>query len=76
MLFSTTQPPFGQSRTAEHDAQFVTYLNLKLREIGQPGVPTATGADSLAPLVDHFLALSREKDRALSRLREIGRAHV
>jgi hypothetical protein len=67
MLFATTIPPFGKSRTAEFDTQFVTYLNLKLREIGQPGVPAPTGADSLAPLVDHFLALSREKDRALAR---------
>jgi hypothetical protein len=67
MLFSSTIPPFAKSRAAEFDVQFVTYLNLKLREIGQPGVPAPTGADSLAPLVDHFLALSREKDRALAR---------
>ena len=66
MLFSTTVPPFGQPGTADPDVQFITYLNLKLREIGQPGVPAAAGADSLAPLVDHFLALSREKDRALA----------
>lgn len=52
----------------ESDEQLIAYLNLKLREIGQPGVPTDTTAtDGLAPLVDHFLALSREKDRALAR---------
>ena len=56
------------SATAESDAQLHAYLNLKLREIGQPGVALATGtADGLAPLVDHFLAISREKDRALTR---------
>ncbi|MEY3608274.1 MAG: hypothetical protein RLZZ447_1062, partial [Verrucomicrobiota bacterium] len=49
------------------DVGLVTYLNLKLREIGQPGVPVAEGAEGLAPLVDHFLAVSREKDRALTR---------
>ena len=54
--------------TGESDGQLITYLNLKLREIGQPGLATPTGAsDGLAPLVDHFLALSREKDRALAR---------
>ncbi len=52
----------------DSDEQLIAYLNLKLREIGQPGVATAASpADSLAPLVDHFLALSREKDRALAR---------
>ncbi|MBI5766986.1 MAG: hypothetical protein HZA93_04275 [Verrucomicrobia bacterium] len=45
--------------------QLLAYLNLKLREIGQPGV-AADGTDGLAPLVDHFLALSREKDRSLT----------
>jgi hypothetical protein len=30
-------------------------------------VPLAQGAEGLAPLVDHFLAVSREKDRALTR---------
>ncbi|HVS53508.1 MAG TPA: hypothetical protein VHD62_14230 [Opitutaceae bacterium] len=52
--------------TPESDAQLIAYLNLKLREIGQPGVAAPLG-NGLAPLVDHFLALSREKDRALSR---------
>src|SRR5882757_3058126 len=52
---------------ANTDAQLLAYLNLKLREIGRPGVPLDAGtADGLAPLVDHFLALSREKDRALT----------
>ncbi len=55
--------------TGETDPQLIAYLNLKLREIGQPGVATPAGSagDGLAPLVDHFLALSREKDRALAR---------
>ncbi len=59
-------PP--SSTAPESDEQLIAYLNLKLREIGQPGVP-ATGGDTqgLAPLVDHFLALCREKDRALAR---------
>ncbi len=50
----------------EPDEQLIAYLNLKLREIGQPGVarPAPNGFSSL---VDHFLALSREKDRALKR---------
>ena len=52
--------------TAESDEQLGAYLNLKLREIGQPGLALA-GANALSPLVDHFLALSREKDRALTR---------
>jgi hypothetical protein len=51
---------------ADADGQLVAYLNLKLREIGQPGV-SAGPDEGLAPLVDHFLALSREKDRALTR---------
>src|SRR5438105_12740799 len=67
----------GQTTTTTHAtslytndaaAQFVAYLNLKLREIGQPGLAGDTATtDGLAPLVDHFLALSREKDRALAR---------
>jgi len=56
------------STTVGPEAQLLAYLNLKLREIGQPGVALDAGsADGLAPLVDHFLALSREKDRALTR---------
>jgi phosphoenolpyruvate carboxykinase (diphosphate) len=57
-------PPARMER--ESDEQLIAYLNLKLREIGQPGVASLTG-NGLTPLVDHFLALSREKDRALSR---------
>ncbi|MEO5959248.1 MAG: hypothetical protein ABIZ49_04755 [Opitutaceae bacterium] len=60
---SLSQPP---ASTVESDDQLIAYLNLKLREIGQPEVPVSR-TDGLAPLVDHFLALSREKDRALSR---------
>lgn len=51
--------------TDETDEQLIAYLNLKLREIGQPGV--ASVGQGLVPLVDHFLAVSREKDRALAR---------
>ena len=66
---ATTLPPSQSSAyTGEADSQLIAYLNLKLREIGQPGLTPAGGdADGLAPLVDHFLALSREKDRALAR---------
>jgi hypothetical protein len=68
-MATTTTAPASQSPTApESDEKLIAYLNLKLREIGQPGVPVAqTAGDGLAPLVDHFLALSREKDRALAR---------
>ncbi|MFM1747911.1 MAG: hypothetical protein RLZZ188_1577 [Verrucomicrobiota bacterium] len=66
---STPSPAHGTAPAdaAADDARLVAYLNLKLREIGQPGVPAEEGGDGLAALVDHFLALSREKDRALSR---------
>ncbi len=67
--------PFSSSSSAavsptapKSDDELIAYLNLKLREIGQPGVAqAATATHGLAPLVDHFLALSREKDRALAR---------
>ena len=48
------------------DPRLLEYLNLKLREIGQPGVKLAE-QEGLAELVDHLLALSREKDRVLAR---------
>ena len=48
------------------DPRLLAYLNLKLHEIGQPGVALAE-RDELAGFVDHFLTLSREKDRALAR---------
>jgi hypothetical protein len=48
------------------DPRLLAYLNLKLREIGQPGV-ALPDQDGLAHLVDHLLALSREKDRVLAR---------
>ena len=44
------------------DARLIAYLNLKLREIDQPGI-AVTRPDGLEPLVDHFLALSRENLR-------------
>ena len=47
------------------DPRLLAYLNLKLREIGQPGVALPEN-DGLASLVDHLLTLSREKDRALA----------
>jgi len=46
------------------DQRLIAYLNLKLREIGQPGV-TVTSQDGLSDMVDNFLNRSREKDRAL-----------
>lgn len=51
------------------DPRVLAYLNLKLRELGQPGVelPADDGAASLSNLVDHFLVLGREKDRLLAR---------
>jgi hypothetical protein len=48
------------------DPRLLAYLNLKLNEIGQPGV-TLPDSDGLSDLIGHFLALSREKDRALAR---------
>ncbi len=51
---------------ASTDPRLLSYLNLKLREIGQPGV-RLPAEDGLAEFADHFLALSREKDRALDR---------
>ncbi|MSU48729.1 MAG: hypothetical protein EXS37_06530 [Opitutus sp.] len=67
-MVTPSLPSQSTAYSGEADAQLIVYLNLKLREIGQPGLPaTASAADGLAPLVDHFLALSREKDRALAR---------
>ena len=61
----TTDSTPNLSATPVPEAQLLDYLNLKLREIGQPTLATG-GGDGLAPLVDHFLALSREKDRSLT----------
>jgi len=47
------------------DPQLLAYINLKLHEIGQPGV-SLPGGDGLSSFVDHFLTLSREKDRVLA----------
>lgn len=50
------------------DPRLLAYLNLKLREIGQEGVALPQSEnDDLGDLVDHLLAVSREKDRRLSR---------
>ncbi|MSU23650.1 MAG: hypothetical protein EXS32_07490 [Opitutus sp.] len=48
------------------DPRLLAYVNLKLHEIGQPRAVLADG-DGLGGFVDHFLTLSREKDRALAR---------
>jgi hypothetical protein len=50
---------------ATTDQQLLAYLNLKLQEISQPGV--ALPDEGLGDFVSNFLALSREKDRVLSR---------
>src|SRR5687768_15560670 len=55
-------PPSSSSTS---DPRLLAYLNLKLRELSQPGVPLPE--DGLGDLVGNFLALSREKDRVLSR---------
>ena len=47
------------------DPQLLAYLNLKLHEIGQPGVALKEG-EGFSSFVDHFLILSREKDRVLA----------
>jgi hypothetical protein len=47
-------------------ARLAAYLNLKLSELSQPGVALPAEA-GFGELVRGFLALSREKDRALSR---------
>ena len=56
------------------DPRLLAYLNLKLRELGQPAVALAGPAGenagdpaSFARLVDHLVALGREKDRILSK---------
>jgi len=46
------------------DPQLLAYLNLKLHEIGQPGIKLKEGS-GFSNYVDHFLTLSREKDRVL-----------
>ena len=59
-----SSPPAPAAAPDASDPRFLAYLNLKLREIGQPGV--ALGEDGgLSPFVAHFLAVSREKDRVL-----------
>lgn len=56
------------------DPRLLAYLNLKLRELGQPTVslPASSAEDASDPasfshLVDHLVALGREKDRILSK---------
>ncbi len=53
------------SLSTTSDDRLLAYLNLKLRELSQPGVPVRD--DGLGELVDSFVALNREKDRALAR---------
>ena len=64
MIQNDPAAPF--TRPDPEDPRLLAYLNLKLNEVGQPGVPL-DGTDGLSGLVGHFLALSREKDRALAR---------
>jgi hypothetical protein len=47
------------------DPRILAYLNLKLREIGLPGVALPAN-DGLSEYVDHLLSVSREKNRALT----------
>ncbi|HVT72545.1 MAG TPA: hypothetical protein VHD61_05365 [Lacunisphaera sp.] len=61
-----TRPPTLPPIPDPSDPQLLAYLNLKLREIGQPGVKLAAD-NGLSAFVDHLLTLSREKDRVLSR---------
>jgi hypothetical protein len=56
----TSQAPLSPT-----DQRQLSYLNLKLKELSQPGV--ALPDDGLSDFVGTVLALSREKDRALSR---------
>ncbi len=56
--------PAPASSTPSPD-RLLAYLNLKLRELSQPGV--AAVDNELGELVGSFVALSREKDRALVR---------
>ncbi|MBC8008567.1 MAG: hypothetical protein H7067_00545, partial [Burkholderiales bacterium] len=56
------------------DPRLLAYLNLKLRELGQPSVTLPSSAQdntddpaSFSKLVDHLVTLGREKDRILSR---------
>lgn len=68
MATTTTAPAKAAASAPDSDAQLIAYLNLKLREIGQPALPaTAAESSGFSELVDHFLALSREKGRALER---------
>ena len=48
------------------EPRLLAYLNLKLQEIGQPGVALPQD-DGLAAFAAHFIALGREKDRVLGR---------
>ncbi len=56
------------------DPRLLAYLNLKLRELGQPPVSLPASAEenphdpaAFSKLVDHLVALGREKDRILSK---------
>lgn len=55
----------ASSSSFASDSRSLAYLNLKLRELSQPGVAQAD--DDLRDLVGNFVALSREKDRVLAR---------
>ncbi len=62
-----TKSTSPNSTTETTDRRLFAYLNLKLQELSQPGVKLPAEDDDLSSLVSNFLALSREKDRALVR---------
>lgn len=53
------------SLASSPDQRLLAYINLKLRELSQPGVPVAD--DGMSDLVGNLLAVSRERSRALAR---------
>jgi hypothetical protein len=58
--------PSSVSPATPSPARLAAYLNLKLSELSQPGVALPADA-GFGELVGSFMALSREKDRALAR---------
>ena len=67
MKAAAAQPTAASALAIDpRDPRLQAYLNLKLREIGQPGVALPDDG-GVGDLVGNFLALSREKDRALAR---------
>ncbi|WP_231863567.1 hypothetical protein [Cephaloticoccus capnophilus] len=56
-----------ESPTPEDEALLPLYINLRLRYLGLPPFPLQEGAAALDTLTSGLIALSREKDRLLSR---------